>query len=242
MKTIFITGGYFGVEYIRYVTELTGKSYPKICMIPTAVGDDQKVIENWNLLCENLPLIPHVLRTFISSGSEKNTFEDTLLGMDAIVVHGGNTLNMLAVWKAQGIDRILKQAYDKGIVLCGGSAGSLCWFESGPSDSKPQSLCDITCLGLLPFSHCPHYHSEADRRPFYQKSILEKLILPGYACDDKAGLLFINGELKKVVATDQENNSYFVSLKEGHVHEKLLPAEIILNSKMRLLNGYANCC
>ncbi len=149
------------------------------------------------------------------------------MSMDAIIVGGGSTLNMIAIWKAQGIDTVLRKAYNKGIVLAGGSAGSLCWFTGGYSDSRPKQLSIVDGLGFLNFSHCPHYHSEPTRKPLYFQAILDKKLGNGYACDDKAGLLFTNGKLMKSLSLNKENNNYFIFLENGKVKEELLPAEII---------------
>jgi peptidase E len=147
--------------------------------------------------------------------------------MDAIIVGGGNTLNMIAIWKVQGIDAALKKAYDSGIVLAGGSAGSLCWFTAGSTDSRPKELTIVEGLNFLNYSHSPHYLREAARRPLYHELILSGKLKPGYACDDQAGLLFVNGVMKKSVSLNAENKNYFVSVKDGKIHEELLPAEII---------------
>jgi len=136
-KTIFVTGGSFGKPYILYVASLTNKPNPKICFVPTASADNANGIANWYAICEDLPLKPYVLRTFINSNPGQKTFEEIILNMDAIIVGGGSTLNMMAIWKAQGIDTVLRKAYNKGIILAGGSAGSLCWFTGGSTDSRP---------------------------------------------------------------------------------------------------------
>ncbi|MGH2642517.1 MAG: Type 1 glutamine amidotransferase-like domain-containing protein [Chitinophagaceae bacterium] len=226
-KTIFITGGNFGQTFIHYVVGLTHKDNPEICFVPTAVADNPYNINDWYALSANLSLKPQVLRTFISSSPDQKTFEDILLNMDAIIIGGGNTLNMLAIWKAQGIDRILKKAYEKGIILAGGSAGSMCWFKSGYTDSRPKMLSYIECLGFLDYSHCPHYHSEADRKPLFYEGILKGQLQDTYACDDMAGLLFVNGGLNKAISLNNENNSYFLSVANGIVKEELLLSEII---------------
>ncbi|MEY4930026.1 MAG: hypothetical protein RI909_750, partial [Bacteroidota bacterium] len=121
----------------------------------------------------------------------------------------------------------LKKAYDSGIILAGGSAGSLCWFTAGSTDSRPKELTIVEGLNILNFSHSPHYLRESARRPLYHELILSGKLKAGYACDDLAGLLFVNGEVKKSVAQDSENKNYYVSIKEGKIHEQVLPAEII---------------
>jgi len=167
------------------------------------------------------------MEVLINSTTQEESFEEILLGMDAIIVGGGNTLNMLAIWKAQGIDLALKKAYENGIIIAGGSAGSLCWFNAGTTDSKPKELTIVNGLGFLDYSHCPHYHSEETRKPLYHKNILEKKLSDGYACDDKSGILFLNGKLKKSVSLDSESFSYYVYEKDGVIMEEKITHEII---------------
>jgi peptidase E len=155
------------------------------------------------------------------------SFEEALLNMDAIVVGGGNTLNMMAIWKAQGIDLVLKKALEKGIILAGGSAGSLCWFENGTTDSRPIELSVVEGLGFLPYSHCPHYSSEENRRPLYHKNIENGIFKPGYAMDNNSGIIFKNGKPFRVVSLGEEYNCYFVSMKDGKVVEEKLESEIL---------------
>lgn len=226
-KTIFVAGGGLSKTYIKYVASLTGKSNPKVCFIPTATGDSPTTILNWYANCEDLPLRPYVMRAFINSNTSPKSFEEIIMSMDAIIVGGGNTLNMIAIWKVQGIDVALKKAYDSGIVLAGGSAGSLCWFTAGSTDSRPKELTVVEGLNFLNYSHSPHYLREVNRRPLYHKLILSGELKPGYACDDQAGLVFVNGVMKKSVSLNAENKNYFVSVKDGKIHEELLPAEII---------------
>jgi len=169
-----------------------------------------------------------VQRTFIASYTEPKTFEENLLSMDAIIVSGGNTLNMMAIWKAQGIDTVLRKAYDKGIVLAGGSAGSLCWFQGGTTDSRPKDLTIVKCLGFIQTSHCPHYHSELMRKPLYFSNILKGRLSPGYAIDDLAGIVFENEKYIRTVAADDKSNAYYVSAIDGKIDEKILPVTEIL--------------
>ena len=224
-RTIFITGGDFSTPFIKYVIGLTHKPNPRICFVPTASADNPYSIAHWYELCAELPAKPYVLRTFINSSPEQSTFEETIMSMDAIVVGGGNTLNMIAIWKAQGIDTVLRKAYDKGIVMAGGSAGSLCWFTSGITDSRPKQLTLVDCLGFIQTSHCPHYHSELGRKPLYQQEILSGRLPAGYACDDRAGILFQNEKVIRSVAADQNSHTYFVSVADGKIKEEQLPIE-----------------
>ena len=226
-KTIFVTGGSLSKTYIKYIADLTHKPNPKVCFIPTATGDSPNSILTWYNNCEELPMRPYVMRTFINSNTSPKSFEEIIMSMDAIIVGGGNTLNMIAIWKAQGIDVALRKAYDSGIVLAGGSAGSLCWFNGGSTDSRPEELTIVEGLGFLNFSHSPHYLREVKRRPLYHELIMSGKLKAGYACDDLAGLLFVNGEVKKSISLDSDNKNYFVSVKEGVIHEQIIPTEII---------------
>jgi dipeptidase E len=226
-RTIFITGGDFSTPFIQYVISLTHKPSPRICFVPTASADNPYNITHWYELCAELPVHPYVLRTFINSSPEQKTFEETILSMDAIIVGGGSTLNMIAIWKAQGIDTVLRKAYEKGIVMAGGSAGSLCWFTSGITDSRPKQLTLVDCLGFIRTSHCPHYHSEPGRKPLYQQEILSGHLPAGFACDDRAGILFQNEKLIRSVAADQNSHTYFVSAADGKIKEEQLPIELL---------------
>lgn len=226
-KTLFAYGGQVQKGFIEHVITLTGKENPKICFLPTATGDRATYINYWYELCRDLPMVPYVQRVWISSYAQDKTFEEVLTGMDAIVVGGGNTLNMLAIWEAQGIDKALVKAYENGTVLAGGSAGSLCWFKGGTTDSRPVELSIVQGLGILDYSHCPHYSYEESRRPLYHENILSGKLQAGYACDDKAGIVFLDGKFDSAVSLDAENHSYYVYKKNGKVVEERLESRIL---------------
>src|SRR5207248_9083857 len=116
---------------------------PRLCYLPTASADRADGIISWYRTCAPLSVEPFVQESFISSYRQTKGFDEVLLSMDGIVASGGNTLNQQAIWKAQGIDAILRQAWDRGIVLGGASAGSLCWFEEGTTDSRPKELSTV---------------------------------------------------------------------------------------------------
>ena len=226
-RKILIGGGGFGTEFIRYMASLTGKERPRLCYLPTAAADSESGMIRWFQNCAPLNVVPFVQRSFISSYSTHQSWEDIFLSMDGIVVSGGNTLNQQAVWKAQGIDEVLRKAWDRGIVLGGASAGSLCWFEEGTTDSRPQEVTKIECLGFLKGSHSPHYDGEAVRRPTYHRLISSGELKPGYACDNAAGIYFEDNEVKRVVRTREGANAYYVSMVGGRIVEKTLDAEMI---------------
>lgn len=227
-KQVFAYGsGRLTKEFLTYTKKLTGKIKPKMCFLPTASGDDRGYIEQWNQICQELHVEPSVLKVWINSNEQKRSWEEMILPMDAIVVGGGNTLNMLAIWKAQGITELLHKAYENGTVMSGGSAGSLCWFNAGTTDSRPQEYSIVECLGFLKYSHCPHYHSEASRIPLYHENIGSGKLTEGYACDDRSGVHFMNGKCVGAVSLDTTSHSYFVGLKEGKVVEEQLQVELL---------------
>jgi dipeptidase E len=226
-RKILIGGGGFGTEFIRYMAELTGKDRPRICYLPTASADSQSGMLRFFGYCAPLDVEPHVQESFISSYSTDQSWEEIFLSMDGIVVSGGNTLNQQAIWRVQGIDEVLKKAWDQGIVLGGSSAGSLCWFEEGTTDSRPKELSKIECLGFLKGSHSPHYDGEAQRRPTYHRLIQSGVLKPGYACDNNAGIYFQDNEVRRVVATREDAKCYYVGLQGNDVVEEVMEPDLI---------------
>ena len=226
-ETIFVWGRDINTKFVQYVADLTKKEHPKICYLPTASGDNPDNIKYWENICNRLQLDTIILKVWVSSSEKNQSFEDILLNSDAIVVGGGNTLNMLGIWKAQGIDTILEKALKNGIILSGGSAGSICWFQNGISDSRPVDLSIVKGLGFLPFSNCPHYSQEA-RKDLYHQMIKDGKMNSGYATDGLAGILFKNGKAVKSVSQSDIHNSYFVNLKKGKIKETKLKSEILL--------------
>lgn len=227
-RQLFIYGsGRHTVPFLDYMGKATGKKTPNICFIPTASRDDEGYINRFHEVCNQLDVNPYVLKVWINSYDDKETFDAIIGKMDAIVVGGGNTLNMLAIWKAQGIDIALKRAYENGVVMGGGSAGSLCWFNGGTTDSRPAELSIVEGMRFINKSHCPHYNSEKSRRPLYHKNILNGTLSDGYACDDRSAIHFINEEVTKSVSLDADNHSYYVHKKNGGIIEDLIQGEVI---------------
>lgn len=227
MKKILIAGGNFNTVFLRYMAELTGKPRPKICYLPTASADSPEGIIKFFNNCAPLNVEPSVQESFIESLTQTRSWEDVFLSVDAIVCSGGNTLNQQAIWKAQGIDLVLRKAWERGIVLGGASAGSLCWFEEGTTDSRPQALSIVHGLGFLEGSHSPHYDAEAGRRPLYQKLIASGEMKPGYACDNDAGIYFEDNTVKRVVSARAAAKVYHVSAVGGKATEKTIEPEMI---------------
>jgi peptidase E len=219
-RKILIAGGGFNTPFIRYMAQLTGKPRPRLLYLPTASADSQSGTITWFRNCAPLSVEPSIQESFIASTRQTRSWEEVFLSVDGIVCSGGNTLNQQAIWKAQGIDLILKEAWDRGIVLGGASAGSLCWFEEGTTDSRPRELSIVKCLGLLRGSHSPHYDAEKDRRPLYHKLIGSGAMKPGWACDNDAGIYFEDNEPKRFVHTRDTAKVYYVGVEGGKVVEK----------------------
>ena len=226
-RKILIAGGGYGTAFIRYMAQLTGKARPKLLYFPTASADSPSGVISWYRNCSTLNVESSHQDSFIASTRQTRSWEDVLLSVDGIVCSGGNTLNQQAIWEAQGIDVILKQAWDRGIVLGGASAGSLCWFEEGTTDSRPKELSIVKCLGFLKGSHSPHYDAEPGRRPLYQKLIASGAMKPGYACDNDAGIYFEDNTVKRVVHTRPAAKVYYVSVESGKAVEKTMEPELI---------------
>lgn len=210
---------------LAHALSLSGARRPKVAFVPTATGDHPDAIA---LFEERLPAT-HAERTVI--GLFHRTITDlraALLSQDVIWVAGGNTANMLAVWRVHGVDAILREAWDMGIVLCGGSAGSLAWFECGTTDSfdiaRLHPLHDG--LGFLPGSHCPHYDGEEQRRPLYHRLIAEGFP-PGIAIDDDAAAVFRGTELHEVVTARAGATAYRVTREDGAAVETALEARLL---------------
>jgi peptidase E len=189
----------------KYIIEQTGKLSPSVCFIPTASGEADDYIINFYASFSQLGCKPCHLSLFQPPTANLASF---LLQNDIIYVGGGNTRSMLALWREWGIDKILGDAWNQSIVLAGVSAGAICWFEQGVTDSIPGQLNPLDCMGFLPNSFCPHYDSEKDRRPSYLRLVLEDEIMPGYAVEDGVALHFVDQALKHVVTSRPNARAY----------------------------------
>ena len=135
---------------------------------------------------------------------------ELVLAQDVILVSGGNTANALAIWRLHGFDELLREAWQEGILLTGWSAGMICWFEQGVTDSFGPQLAAMDCLGLLPGSACPHYDGEERRRPVYTQLVSGGL-KPGIAADDDVGVHFVGTEPREVVTSREGATAYRVA-------------------------------
>lgn len=212
-----------------FILGLTRRERPRVCFLPTASGDASQYITNFygafppsRAEASHLPL-------FTRTPGEPR---DLLLAQDVIYVGGGNTANALLVWRLHGIDAILRQAWVRGIVLCGVSAGMICWFECCCTDSFGPLAPLRDGLGFLPGSACPHYDGEIDRRPRYQQMIREGLP-GGWAADDGAALHFTDTTLVESVSSRPQAKAYRVDLADGEIVERELPTRFLGSTTAR---------
>ena len=202
-----------------YILQQSGKKKTRICFVGTASGDSEGYQRMFYSAFKKLDCVPSHLSLF---KPPVGSLEKYVLEKDVIYVGGGNTRNLLALWKLWGLDKIMKRALEKGIVLCGVSAGSICWFEEGITDSWTSPLMPLKCLGFLKGSNCPHYDGEKDRRPSYHRLLAQKKIGPGYAADDGVAIHYINGTIHRFISFKPQARAYKVGLKKGKVVEEAI--------------------
>ena len=215
---VAIGGGGFGrtlggLKIEKYIISLVKKSRPKICFIPTASGDNDLYKLNFYRAFSKLNCITSHLDFF----SRTENIEKKVISQDIIFVGGGNTKSMLAVWREWNLHKILKIAYEKGIVMSGVSAGAICWFDKGITDSFAEKLEIIDCLGIIDGIACPHYDEEEEREPFV-KEIIKKQKINSCICIEGNCALHINndfnyksinfGKNKKSLKIYKDNNKF----------------------------------
>ncbi len=210
---------------LSHVLSLTGKAEPRVCYVGTAMGD--------------LPLPPmqfyDITREVPCRASHLSLFpmpnvpdiRDFVLSQDVVYVGGGSVANLLAVWRVHGLDAILREAWQAGVVMCGTSAGSLCWFEGGTTDSFGPALQLVTGgLGLIAASNCPHYDSEPQRRPLYQSMVASGALSAGWAADDHVGLHFVDDVFHEAIAARPDARAWRVERNpsgDSAVESEIIP-------------------
>jgi len=223
-QIIAMGGGGFSMEpdnlaLDQYVLNQANKPRPKVCFVPTASGDAESYVFRFYKAFAELEAQPSYLSLFQPPTADLESF---ILEKDVIYVSGGNTRNMLVLWREWGLDLILRKAYEAGIVLAGISAGANCWFEQCTTDSIPGDLTVLNCLGFLEGSFSPHYDGEEERRPALHYFLKEGKILPGYAADNSAAIHFVDGLLLRGICSEPTAKVYRVSYAEGQVKEEVL--------------------
>jgi peptidase E len=196
-----------------YVLDASAAASPRICLLPTASGDPDEQIARFYRAFHDLPCEPTHLSLF-RLGTKPVDLRTLLLEQDVIYVGGGSLLNLIAIWRAHRLDVILREAWELGIVLCGTSAGSMCWFTAGVTTSYGQPRA-VPGLGFLPASNSVHFDSEIERRACFFEAIRTEAAPPGYAVDDGAGLLFCGTDLVESVTARPSAGAWWVEESGG---------------------------
>src|SRR5437773_98904 len=222
MRRILACGGrqLYHPALTRYLFSLSSKPRPRVLFLPTASGDKADYLLTFYQAMAGMDCEPSHLPLFDLEASRP---AERIRGADIVMVGGGNTANMLAIWRLHGIDRALRDAYDAGTVLTGWSAGCICWFEAGITDSFTMELGPLNDgLRLLGGSACPHYDSQERRRPVYAREIGAGLP-PGIALDDAVAARYDDERLIEIVSARPEGGAYRVEASG----EQRLPVRVL---------------
>ena len=229
--TIFATGGGFFPQawersyFPEYLLAQSPAKNPKICWLGPASGESPAGFE---ALARGMEEHPCQVRHFNSYKPATLDFADYLMGMDIVFVGGGSTRNMMTLWRDWGFDKALRQAWQAGVVMSGGSAGLICWFQSGLTDSYPKVLAPVKGLGFLPGSTDPHYHIRPDRVTKFQQFIADgSLDSPGLALDQDVGALYHGTELVELVSTKKDAGAWRLTHTATGFDEKRLPVRFL---------------
>jgi dipeptidase E len=209
-----------------YVLSLAVSARPKVCFLPTASGDaDHYIVRFYRTFCASDCETSHV-SLFRRDTGVSTAIESHLMTRDVIYVGGGSVLSLLGAWRAHGLDSMLRRAWEAGVVLCGGSAGSLCWFASGVTafHGEPRAY---QGLGLLPWSNCVHYDAEPERDGAYRGLLLDGTAGPGFAAEDGTALHFTGARLSRVVSSRPGVRAYRMRAVDGRIERRALAADYL---------------
>ena len=223
MKIVVIGGGktrdYKTVRFDKFIVELTGKNRPRALFIPTASGDRQDYCDTFQRVYgKRLGCRTSVLR-LLADPNDRALIKDKILSAHLIYVGGGNTLRMMKLWRKLGVDKVLAKAGKKGTVLCGLSAGAICWYQWGMSDSMSflaagddWQYIRIKALGFARGLYCPHLDSEKRHKPLV--AMLRKHRMSGFACEDQAAL-YHNGKTIRCMTANARARAYIYRYSRG---------------------------
>jgi peptidase E len=208
-QIIAIGGGGFTPKLAmeKYIIAQTKKENPRICFLPQASNESASYVLRLYDTYLSLGAHPSWVSLF---GRVEDTWKQKLLNADIIFVGGGNTKSMIALWKAWGLDLILREAYENGTVMAGVSAGMICWFEQGITDSV-WPLGVVEGLGFLKGSGCPHFDSEPERQQAYTSRVKARAVVPGIALEDLTAAHYIDGALHQIVSEKASKKGFEVT-------------------------------
>ena len=186
--------------------KISAKNYPKICFLPTATGDNNSYIVRFYSIFTRLKCIPSHIEFF----NRTIDIENHILDQDIVFVGGGNTKSMLAIWNDWGMSQLLKEAYNNGVIMSGVSAGAICWFTSGITDSWDNELRILPCLNFISGTCCPHYDEEPARIPYVKRILLEEKLTNCISIEGGSAMHFIDGKPFKNVSFKNNKNTYNV--------------------------------
>jgi len=222
-------GGGFSMEagnplLDEYVLGLVERSRPRVCFLPSASGDaDHYIVRFYRAFPPGRCEPSHISLFRRERGADD--MRRHLLDQDVIYVGGGSVISLLGVWKAHGLDRVIREAWDAGVVLCGLSAGSLCWFAEGVTGFHGE-VKRVEGMGLLPWSNAVHYSESPERRAAYHEHLMRGM-RPGYAAEDGAALHFAGEDLARVVSSKRGAGAFWVRAERGTVVESPLEVDYL---------------
>lgn len=202
------------------IVELADLPKPRICLLPTASGDPEDQIARFRRAFAERDCLPEVISLF-RLGENPVDLREELLAQDVIYAGGGSMLNLLAVWRAHGLDEILAECWREGILICGQSAGAMVWFEGGVTSSQGEPAV-AAGLGLVPGSVCVHYLAEPVRRQRYLQAIATEELQPGLGLEDQTGALFEGAELVETISARDGAEAWRAAIENGRVVEREL--------------------
>jgi dipeptidase E len=208
-------------DYVLGLAAAAGRDRPRVCFLPTASGDADHYVVRFYRHFPAARCEPSHISLFRRDRGV-GCLRDHLLAQDLVYVGGGSVVSMLGVWRAHGVDAILRDAWESGVVMAGLSAGSLCWFSEAMSGYHGECT-PVRGLGLLPGSNAVHYDKEPGRRPAFHAAVLAGM-RGGYAAEDGAALHFVGEELARVVTSRPGARAYRVDAVGHEVVELPLVA------------------
>jgi dipeptidase E len=227
-QIVALGGGMFSMEpenglLDKYILNLVPSERPKICFLGTASSDGQEYRDMFYNFFKKKNCEP----THLALTDPPRNIASFIMKQDIIHVGGGNTSLIMQAWKEHGVDKIMKKAWNSGIILTGMSAGAICWFNDGITNPEPGVLTRLPCLGLLKGSFCPHYDERAELRHAYKKLILEKTIGEGYGAEDGVALHFVDNNLIKIVTSRPGASAFRVHVSKHKIVEERLESEYL---------------